>query len=181
MARNRNHSSRSRRRNEKWVSRAGFALVLVVVGLALLGWRVPGGDGSLGADVIFAANPSGELAISPIGPFITVAGLEPSGERQGAINVKNQTGSTLAVKPRAAAEGRDLDRVLRVELKAADKLLFSGPLGGLRNGTSRAFVLTPGQTSPLDVRIWLPPSIRAGYQGRIASVHMELRPTPVES
>jgi hypothetical protein len=165
----------SRRRTEKWISRAGFVAGLVVVAVALLAWRVPGGDGTLGADVIFAANPSGELVISPTGPFITAAGLEPSDQREAKLEVKNQTGSTLALRPRAVADTRDLDRILRVEVKGGSKVLFSGPLGRLANGTSRALRVEPGETRSLNVRIWLPTSIQTGYQGRMASVHMDFR------
>jgi hypothetical protein len=167
-----------RRTIEKWISRAGFVAGLVVVAGALLAWRVPGGDGTLGADVIFAANPSGELVISPTGPFITAAGLEPSDEREATLRVKNQTGSMLALRPRAVADTRDLDRILRVEVTGGPDVLFSGPLGRLAHGTSRPLRLEPGETRPLSVRIWLPTSTQTGYQGRIASVHMDFRRGP---
>jgi hypothetical protein len=154
---------------------AGFVLGLAGVALAVFGWRIPGGDGTLGADVIFVSHLSGELEVSPTGPFITKAGLEPADEATGTLKIRNRTGSRLAIRPEVVADTHDLDRFLRLEIKAGEKVLFSGRLGRLRDNEARAFVLVRGQGVPLTFRAWLPISIRSGYQGRIAQVDVQLR------
>jgi hypothetical protein len=164
-----------------WVKGLAFLLGVAGVGLALLAWRIPGGDGTLGADVIFVSHLSGELQISPTGPFITKAGLEPSDEAEGTLKVRNRTGTRLAIRPRAVPDNRDLNRILWLEIKNGNTLLFSGRLGRLPKDGARTFVLAPQQSGALNLRAWLPISIRSGYQGRIVQIDVTLSVRPLAS
>jgi hypothetical protein len=174
-------SRNARTRARSWLKGAGFILGLAGVALALLAWRIPGGDGTLGADVIFVSRLSGEVDVSPIGPFMTRAGLEAPGDVRGTLKVRNQTGSRLVVRPSAVGDNRDLDGLLRVDIRQGANLLFSGPLGRLRKDIARPFVLAPGQRAPLTFRAWLPIEIRSGYQGRIVQVDVTLSVRPLAS
>lgn len=164
-----------------WLKGLAFLLGLAGVALALLAWRVPGGDGTLGADVIFVSHLSGELQVSPTGPFITKAGLEPPDETRGTLKIRNRTGSRLAVRTRAVPDNRDLNNLLSLEIKTGKTLLFSGRLGQLPTDGTRAFVLDPRHTAPLSFRVWLPITTRSGYQGRIVQVDVTLSVRPLGS
>jgi hypothetical protein len=163
-----------------WLKALAFVLGLAGVGLALLAWRIPGGDGTLGADVIFVSHLSGELQLAP-GPFITKAGLEPADEAKGTLTVRNRTGSKLAIRPRPVPDNRDLNHLLHLELKSGKTKLFSGPLGRLPKDGARAFVLAPRQSARLTFRAWLPIETRSGYQGRIVQIDVTFSVRPLET
>jgi hypothetical protein len=174
-------SRNAKARAMHWVKGLAFLLGVAGVGLALLAWRIPGGDGTLGTDVIFVSHLSGELQISPTGPFITKAGLEPADEAEGTLKVRNRTGSRLAIRPQAVPDNRDLNRILWLEIKRGETSLFSGRLGRLPSEGARAFLLDPGDTAPLSFRAWLPITIRSGYQGRIVQLDVTLSVRPLRS
>jgi hypothetical protein len=164
-----------RNRAEIWVKRTGVALGIALVGAVVLAFRVPDGSGTLGADVIFSVSPTGELGVSPAGPFVNATGLRPGGELSGGFELVNQTGRPLAVRLRALPDSRDLDRLLHVELRAgnAKRPVFAGRLGLLRART-KPFRLTSGEKRRLRLRAWLPAGLKAGYAGRIESIGLEL-------
>ena len=157
---------------------AGIAFGLVLVALAVSTWTIPAGNGSLGADVFFSSGLTGELAVSPTGPFLHGAGLKPGDEARGTLQLRNQTGARLAVRVRALPDRPDLDSVLRVEVYAGSKRLFSGRLGRLTHPSPGALLLAPGAQGELRFRAWLPARIKTGYEGRMASVPFELQARP---
>jgi hypothetical protein len=162
---------------ERWTRRAGFVFGLALVGVALLGWRIPAGEGRLaGADLIFSSAPTGELAVSPAGPFLTLASFGPSsGAATGEFEVANRTGRRLAVRARVLPDSYDLDRRLRVRLSSGAAAVFRGDLGRLRVWTTGSFVLGPGERRRLELQAWFPASVHDGYEGRIASVALQLQ------
>lgn len=169
-----------RSRGKRRLKAAGFLLGLSLVAVAVAGWRVPAGGGSLGADVAFVANLTGELGVSPRGVFLRGTRLEPGGrEAVGAVDVTNQTGRTLAVGVRLRGEAGRLDRALHVELRAGRTLLFRGSLGGLRSWSARSLALAAGQSRRLRVRAWLA-ALARGYEGRSETATLEfyVRPLP---
>ena len=165
-------------RIESYVRRAGVALGIALVAVVVLAFRVPDGTGTLGADVIFAVSPTGELGVSRPGPFMSATGLRPGRAFEGGFAVTNQTGKPLAVRLRALPDGRDLDRLLVVDLAVdhAARPIYHGPLGGLRAKT-RALRIEPGRERKLRVRASLPAGLRGGYAGRIESIGFELSST----
>jgi hypothetical protein len=151
---------------------AGFFLGLAIVALALVAWRVPPGDGTLGADVSFYSVENGNLAVSPSGPFARKRGLEEGDELAGRVTVRSRTGRPLRVQLRAPADRPELDSLLDVEASAGKTVLYRGRLVGLRSWTKRSFVLAPGAKQDVRLRAALPQD--AG--GRFATLNLELRP-----
>jgi hypothetical protein len=163
-------------RIEAYVRRAGVAAGVALVAVLVLAFRVPDGRRTLGADVIMSLSPTGELGVSRPGPFMSVTGLRPGGSFRGETIVHNQTGKGLAVRLRALPDGKDLDRVLQVDVNAEGTRLFHGPLGGLRERT-RAFEFASGARRALRIRASLPGGLKNGYAGRIETVKLELSST----
>ena len=160
----------------------GFVLGLVLALAIVLAWRVPASTGRLGLDVRVAVNQSGELHVEPVGTFVSGTGLEATAGRDtahGKTTVTNQTGSKLDVRVRALPSSHDVDRLLLVDVRAGDELLYRGPLGGLRSWSRDAVRVGPAHRFPLDVRVRVPASAGNGYRGRIEDVTLELRSTPV--
>lgn len=163
-----------RRRGERAAGAAGLAVGVAVVLLLVSGWRVAGGDGRLGADLFFSVGPTGELAVTPSGPFLRATGLLPGQRADADLRLRNQTGSAIAVSLRALPERRDLDGLLLVTVRTQGRTLFSGQLGRLR-AWSRPFRIGAGGHATLEFAASLPSDLDVGYQGRIASVPFELR------
>jgi hypothetical protein len=150
----------------------GFTLGLAIVALALVGWRVPAGNGTLGADVTLYSVENGNLAVSPSGVLALKRGLGEGDELAGRVKVRNRTGKAVRVQLRTPADRPDLDSLLDVEARAGKTLLYRGRLVGLRNWTKRSFALAPGKTQDVSLRAALPKD--AG--GRFATLNLELRP-----
>ena len=163
---------------ESYVRRAGVAVGIALVVAVVLAFRVPDGGGTLGADVIFAISPTGELGVSRPGPFMSATGLRPGGALEGDVDVANQTGRRLAVRLRALPDGKDLDGLLVLDVRAgnATRPIYRGLLGGLRAKT-RAFRIESGRKRELRIRASLPARLRAGYAGRIETIALELSST----
>jgi hypothetical protein len=168
----------STNRIESYVRRAGVAVGIALVAVVVLAFRIPDGSGTLGADVIFAISPTGELGVSRPGPFMSATGLRPGGALKGDVDVANQTGRRLAVRLRALPDGKDLDGLLVVDVRVqnATRPIYTGLLGGLRTKT-RAFRIESGQKRKLRIRASLPARLHDGYAGRIESVGLELSST----
>ena len=163
-------------RIESYVRRGGIAAGIALVVLVVLAFRIPDGKGTLGADVIVAISPTGELGVSRPGPFMSATGLRPGGTLSGDVEVANQTGRRLAVRLRALPDSKDLDRLLVVDVRAGGARLYHGRLGGLRTKTA-AFLLDSGRKRTLRVRASLPAAVRDGYAGRIETISLELSST----
>jgi hypothetical protein len=164
------------KRIESYVRRTGVAVGIALVAVVVLAFRVPDGSGTLGADVILAISPTGELGVSRPGPFMSATGLRPGRALKGDVDVTNQTGRRLAVRLRALPDGNDLDGLLVVDVRAGGALVYHGRLGGLRAGT-RAFRIESGRKRELRVRASLRAGLRSGYAGRIESISLELSST----
>lgn len=158
----------------------GVALGLAAAASLVLSSRIPPGTGTLGADVILASAPTGELGVSPTGPFLSATNLSPSGEDvpAGTLQVTNQTGVDLDVQLRALPSSDDLDDVLRLRVATNGTAVFDGTLGEFRTWSAAAFALTSGETGDVEVRTWLDPE-GGSWSGRIANVSLEFRSTPV--
>ena len=153
---------------------------LLGVGLAaavLIGARVPAGSGELGLDLTVAIAPSGEVGVGRAGPLIAVAGMnERSGAVSGTVELRNQTWRRLPLRLRGLPSARDADQALSVRVAAGGRVLYEGPLGGLRDWTPPELVLGPGGKSTLSVRAWLTPAPGVETAGRIVDVMLEMRP-----
>jgi hypothetical protein len=163
---------------------AGLVVGLAIALIAVRSWAVPPGRGELGTDVIMATAPTGELAVSVTGPFLTATGLQPGTEADGAtghFDVYNRTAAALAIRLEARPSRPDLDDILWVEVDAAGEQVYRGPLSTLVEGSPGTFRLAPTKDATLTVRTWLPPSVTTGYEGRVVTVDVTFVPTAVEA
>jgi hypothetical protein len=165
-------------RTETWARRVGLAVGLAVAAALVLAGRLPAGDGTLGADLVVAAHPTGELGVRPSGPFLQGVDLRPGDEARGEVEVVNQTGVPLEVRVRGLPSSTQLDGLLRIAIEAGDEPVFRGTLGQLRRWSSAALRLEPGGSRTLSVQAWLPASLRGGYEGRVEQVGLEFDPSP---
>jgi hypothetical protein len=158
----------------------GLGLGLAAAASLVLSSRIPPGTGALGADVIVASAPTGELGVSPSGPFLSATNLSPGLDDvpAGTLRVTNQTGIDLRVQVRGLPSSRDMDDVLRVRVADGDVQLFDGTLGAFRAWSAAAFELSSGESDDVEVRTWLDPGADS-WSGRIANVTLEFRSTPV--
>jgi hypothetical protein len=163
----------------RWTRITGFAVGVAAVAALMTTWQVDRGTGTVGADVTFVAAPTGELDI-PAGPFVRGIGMKPGDAAHGAVPVRNQTGSTLAIAVRVLPSIEDLDPVLQVRMTAAGREVYEGSLGGLRDW-STPFRLGSGTRAPLAVAISLPGGSADASHGRIDDVAIEFRSVAVGS
>lgn len=160
----------------------GLILGLAAAASLVAASRIPAGTGALGADVIFASAPTGELSVSPTGPFLSATNLTPdvTDEPSGSLRITNQTGVDLIVQVHGVPSSSDLDQALQVRVAVADSTLFDGTLGGFRSWSKDSLALAPGESADVDVMVSLDPSGDQGWSGRIATVAVEFRSTPQE-
>jgi hypothetical protein len=151
-----------------------FSLGLAIVVLALVAWRVPPGDGRLGADVTFFAVEHGNLDVSPTGRFAQERGLTKGSTVAGKVTVRNRADKPVRLRLRAPADRTGLDALLDVEARAGTTVLYRGRLAGLRRWTKRSFVLAPGAKEAVRLRARL----RRDAGSRFATMNLELGPVP---
>jgi hypothetical protein len=163
-----------------WIRSLGLVLGVTVAAIALVSSRIPAGTGLLGADIILASAPTGELAVTPTGPFLSATNLTPSSPASsGSLAVFNQTGSTLNVAVRGLPSTKDMDQVMLIRVDADGTSIYDGTLGGFRVWTTKTISLGSGQTANLTVRTWLDPQSGESWSGRITQVGIEFDSIPV--
>ena len=163
--------------SSRWPRVAGFVAGLAIVAVLVGTWGVPRGDGRLGADVTFVTGPTGELAI-PSGPVLRATAMEPGDRATGIGSVRNQTGRALGVRIRALPSIGDLDRVLEVGIHAGGRVVYAGPLGGLRTW-SAPFRLGSGQRVRLSILASLAGGSGDASRGRIDDVVLQFHSVAV--
>ena len=161
----------------------GLILGLAAATSLVLSSRIPPGTGTLGADVILASAPTGELGVSPAGPFMSATNLTPSDRDvpAGDLRVTNQTGVSLDVQVRGVPSTTDMDSLLHVRVLAADAPVFDGMLADFRDWSPTTFTLASGDTGDIRVATWLDPVQGQSWSGRIATVALEFRSVPIGS
>ena len=106
---------------ERWVRRVAFVAGLGLAAAAVLAWRTSPAAENVGLDLTLVANLTGELGVAPVGAVLHRRGMEPSaagGGARGEVRLTNQTPSALAVRVRIDSSDRNLDRLVRVEIRA---------------------------------------------------------------
>jgi hypothetical protein len=139
--------------SDTWARRAGLAIGLLLALGAVLSWRVAAEGATVGAEARFLAVPPGELTVAPAGTFVSARQLRPGGAVRGELRLRNITGAPVSVRLRALPSGRDLDRLLRVDLGR-------------------------GERRALPARVWLPASADGAAAGAAVDVTVELRVEP---
>jgi hypothetical protein len=159
----------------------GLAAGVVLAVVALFAWRLTAAPIGAGTAVSFTAVPTGELAVSQHDAFLRAPALIPSSPSRGAsaqVVVKNQSPSTLGVAMRALPTSDDLDETLYVKVEAGTALLYRGPLGELRDWTSRVLVFTSGAAEVFTIATWIPERFSTGWRGHELAVSLQLKAWP---
>jgi hypothetical protein len=140
--------------------------LMLLAGVALTQWSVAPSRAALGLDLKLTVVPHGELEVGPAGPALLGRGLRPGHEAVGAVTVRNQTGETLAVRPKLTDGPVALDATVQYELiDAVSRGVYSGPASGLRKGGA-TFLLRSGERTTIAVRAWVADGDRAATRGR---------------
>jgi hypothetical protein len=171
-------------RGDMAVRGAAFVLGLAIVFSAVVAWRVPPGEGTLGADVVVAAMPTGELAVDPTGPFLSAVALQPGPESAAdteELSITNITALTQVVRFRAVPTGTDLKELLWIRIDAGTTDVFRGTLGQLAQTSDRGITIGSGKTRTLQVRAWIPADVDEGFRGRIEQINLEVVPEAAAS
>lgn len=156
-----------------WLRRAGLATGFAVAVIGLLTWRMPHNNGTLGLDLRLSASQSGEVQAAPLGPFLSATAMRQGDRQTGSFTIRNETGGALPVRLRASAATRDADSSLRLRLSSGARVLYDGPLGGLRRPATAALVLPRAAARRVDVAAYIPASAApTGYEGRILDVQL---------
>ena len=151
----------------------GIASGLALAALLVLALRVPASSELLGAGVRFTAVAPGEVHVPRADAFLKVGMLTPGGKpARATLPVRNVTRGPVDVRLRARMSSHDLDRAVRVELRAGGRMLASETLAGLRSWTRPLRLERAGERT-VRVRAWIP----AGADntvGRNVAVKLEL-------
>jgi hypothetical protein len=147
---------------------AGLLAGLCLVGVAaLFAWRVPASARPAAVSVDVRAVPSGEVGVSPAAPLLGRSSVAPGGPAaRGTVRLTNRTAGALAARPRVTDGDPALDRLVEVELRTAGRVVFRGPLGGLRSGVSTPVPLPRGGSATVAVRVSVPGSAAPGALAR---------------
>ncbi len=116
---------------------------------------------------------SGELSASPAKPFVSTRDLRPSSRRageNGSATLTNVVAETVEVAVRAESSTPELDRLLRVSLMLDGRPWYEGSLAGLRREAVSGPRLASGRTATVRAKVWLPKSVRHGYEARRTDV-----------
>jgi hypothetical protein len=140
------------------VRAAGLLAGLCLVGaVALQAWRVPASPRAAGLEVDLRAVPSGEVGVAPAGAVIRARALTPGGPpARGRVRLSNRTAEELGARPRVTGGDPALDRLVEVELVAAGRVVFRGPVGRLRGDLAALVPLRRGGTADVAVRASVP-------------------------
>ncbi len=163
----------------KFVRAGAFLAGLAVAAMAVAGWRVPA-HSNPGAKLQLVAVGTSELQSTPPHPFTISNALKPGASRGGVgrIALRNTMEQPLAVRIHTLPSITDLDKMLRVEATAKGKQIFRGRLEDLHSWSKRQFVVPSHQETQLQARLWLPESVKRGYQNREATVTIEFKLAP---
>jgi hypothetical protein len=171
----------TRPQNGRWLQRFGFALGLVAAAAGLLAARVPAEPPGLGLDLTVVPAAPKTLTLRPPGPLLTAPGMQAGGKGAGgSVTVLNPTAGTERVRVRALPSSRAVDRALMVELTAAGRPIYRGPLGGLRNPPGEPIVLQTGDGVAVRLHVWLPAGTR-GWRGHIEDIDLAFDSVPAEA
>jgi hypothetical protein len=122
-----------------------------------------------------------ELEATPGHPFEISSNLRPSGaghDPVARVVLTNTMAQPLAVRIHALPSIPDLDELLHVKASAAGRTVFEGRLGGLRSWTRRSFVVPTRAQTQLQMRYWLPASVKRGFRNRSDRVTVEFKLAP---
>ncbi len=149
----------------------GLCVALVASG------KMPDNPGSLTTRLSMEAAPTADLTVSPSGRFISARNLKPGPKNgvRGSVTLVNGGAAPLSVRARGLNSTTELNRLLRIQIRAGDQEVFRGRLRRLRRWTARSFRIAPRAKQRVRVRAWLPSSLTKGRRARVANLTFEWR------
>jgi hypothetical protein len=161
------------KRSHNNVARVAGAILGLGIALAVLLASRPGAvDSPLPTTVRVAIAPVGELEVTPTPPdpiFFAdslLPGRPPTGRE---FQIRNQTGSDLAIGLTTTADSTALNGLLRLKLSANGRPLADTTLQGMRQRPVD-LDLASGARSRLRLEAWIPKNVLGGYEGRLVRV-----------
>jgi hypothetical protein len=154
---------------------AGLVTGLVLAASLVFFLRIPQADGRLGADVRLVATPPTGLTTTSSGAFLTGRHLTSGGEAAtGKLPLTNDSRTETVVSFRVLARHDRLSHHMTIELSVAGHKVAGGSLAelGRWNGALR---IPRGSTRTVEASAWIPGSARAGYEGHMADVNLQIR------
>ncbi|HEX2085138.1 MAG TPA: hypothetical protein VHF89_05605 [Solirubrobacteraceae bacterium] len=147
---------------------AGLLAGLCLVGIvALQAWRVPASARPAAVAVDLRAVPSGEVGVTPAGPLLDRRDVMPGGAAaRGRVRLSNRTAQGVSVRPTVTGGDPALDRLVELELTAEGRVLYRGPLGGLRAGGRASLAISRTRAVAVGVAARVPASAAAEAAAR---------------
>ncbi|MGH2755638.1 MAG: hypothetical protein ACRDLB_14580 [Actinomycetota bacterium] len=157
-----------------WALRSGIVVGLIAAIVSLFAFPVEGGSGTLGLDLTMASMPTGELDVTPVGPFLRGAGLAPGDDAaDGTLHVRNQTGVDLSVGINVLPSTAYSDDIVRFTATHDGGVVMRGTIGDLRGMHPDVVRLRSGETADLKVVAEVV-SGSQDHRGRVEDVIFEL-------
>jgi hypothetical protein len=162
-------------RFQKNLARTAGAILGVGLALTLILASRPGASASpLPATLRVSIMPAGELEVTPASPepvLVADSLLPGDGPTDGEFQVRNQTGSTLAIGLRSSADSTALDGLARIRLTDGGRSLADTTLQGMKLRPA-VLRLASGARVRLRLEAWIPRDVLSGYEGRLVNVSM---------
>jgi hypothetical protein len=161
-------------RRHRRTSQVGFVVGVLLAGAVLIAGRVPDEGRALDAQLKLSATATGGVAALSQDRLLTSGRLAPGGDPlEGQLRLLNQTSKSVDLLVRATAADPALDRIAAVELQAGDADPMRTTLGALRRWRPVGARVASKREQTVTVRVWIPGSASAGYEGRRADVTLE--------
>jgi hypothetical protein len=151
------------------------ALLGACIAVAAIVMALPAGGqgGVLPGTLDLSVRTDSTLAATPAAPnlLLHAGNLRAAGPVAAAsFELANQAGRELTVGLRAEPSSAELDEMVRVEVEANGITLADSTLAALREGSTGALVLGPGERRRLHVAVSIPSQTAGGYEGRRVAV-----------
>jgi hypothetical protein len=159
---------------QRWTSRVGFVLGVLLAGAVLMAGRVPAEGRPLDTHVKVSATATGGVSSLSERRIAEGRRLFPGGPAlEGRVRLLNQTSGRASLLVRATAPDDALDELVVVELSGGGKPSLETTLGELRSWRSLGAPLASQRKRTISVRAWIPASVTGGHEGRRADVTLE--------
>jgi hypothetical protein len=161
-------------RRQRWISRVGFVLGLMLAAAVLMAGRVPAEGRPLDAQLKLSATATGGITLLSERGVMASRGLAPGGPAaRGRVRLLNQTSGPASLLVRATSPDDSLDRIVLVELRGAGAPALRTTLAELRDWRAVSAPLASQRKRAISVRAWIPASVAGGHEARRADLTLE--------
>ena len=151
----------------RWAEITSFLVGVVAAGVLLVGWQVPRGRATLGADVRLSVVRSATLSLSQTGTVLDETHFRAGDASTAAVTVSNPRARQVRVAVRSEpGTDRVLDRLLRVDVRVGTVGVFRGRLGAFARNDGPTLELPARGSARVTVAVTLPRNASAAYAAR---------------